>query len=147
MSKYCIDHSKMMGFCMKSACKVTGNMPIRVLVDDHTLKESNLFMIRDICANALENTSYWARKTPRYIFLYFLTLCAYNDDVIKWKHFPRYWPFVQGIHRRPVNSPHKGQWRRALMCSLICDWINGWVINHEDGDLRRHRAYYDVTVM
>ena len=22
-----------------------------------------------------------------------------QDDVIKWKHFPRYWPFVRGIHR------------------------------------------------
>ena len=31
----------------------------------------------------------------------------YHDDVIKWKHFPRYWPFVRGIHRWPVNSPHK----------------------------------------
>ena len=30
-----------------------------------------------------------------------------HDDVIKWKHFPRYWPFVRGIHRSPVNSPHK----------------------------------------
>ena len=40
-----------------------------------------------------------------------------HDDVIKWKHFPRYWPFVWGIHRWPVNSPHKGQWRRALMFS------------------------------
>ena len=38
-----------------------------------------------------------------------------HDDVIKWQHFPRYWPFVRGIHRPPVNSPHKGQWRRALM--------------------------------
>ena len=28
------------------------------------------------------------------------------DDVIKWKHFPRYWPFVWGIHRSPVNSLH-----------------------------------------
>ena len=43
-----------------------------------------------------------------------------HEDVIKWKHFPRYWPFVGGIHRSPVNSPHKGQWRWALMCSLIC---------------------------
>ena len=34
---------------------------------------------------------------------------CYHDDVIKWKHFPRYWPFVRGIHRSPVNSPHKGQ--------------------------------------
>ena len=32
-----------------------------------------------------------------------------HDDVVKWKHFPRYWPFVRGIHRSPVNSPHKGQ--------------------------------------
>ena len=38
-----------------------------------------------------------------------------HDDVIKWKHFPRYWPFVRGIHRWPVNSPHKGQWHGALM--------------------------------
>ena len=43
-----------------------------------------------------------------------------HDDVIKWKHIPRYWPFVWGIHRSPVNSPHKGQWRGALMFSLIC---------------------------
>ena len=41
-----------------------------------------------------------------------------HDDVIKWKRFPRYWPFVRGIHRSPVNSPHKGRWRWALMfCS------------------------------
>ena len=73
-------------------------------------------------------------------------LCA-HDDVIKWKHFPRYWPFVRGIHRSPVNSPHKGQWRGALMFSLTCAWINAWVNNHEAGDLRRHRAHYDVTVM
>ena len=32
-----------------------------------------------------------------------------HDDVIKWKHFPRYWTFVWGIHRSPVISPHKGQ--------------------------------------
>ena len=43
-----------------------------------------------------------------------------HDDSIKWKHFPRYWPFVRGIHRSQVNSPHKGQWRGALMFSLIC---------------------------
>ena len=43
-----------------------------------------------------------------------------HGDVIKWKHFPRYWPFVRGIQRWLVNSPHKGQWRGALMFSLIC---------------------------
>ena len=76
--------------------------------------------------------------------------CPYSiahDDVIKWKHFPRYWPFVRGIHRSTVNSPHKGQWRGALMFSLIWVWINGWVNNRETGDLRRNRAHYDVIVM
>ena len=70
-----------------------------------------------------------------------------HDDVTKWKHFPRYWPFVRGFHWSPVNSPHKGQWRRAVMFSLICVWINGWVNNGEAGDLRRYRAHHDVTVM
>ena len=70
-----------------------------------------------------------------------------HDDVIKWKHFPRYWPFVRGIHRSPVNSPHKDQWRGALMFTLICVWINGYVNNREAGDLRRHRAHYNVIVM
>ena len=67
-----------------------------------------------------------------------------HDDVIKWKHFPRYWTFVRRIHRSPVNFPHKGQWRGALMFSLICARINGWV---NTGDLRRHRAHYDVIVI
>ena len=70
-----------------------------------------------------------------------------DDDVIKWKHFPRYWPFVWGIHRSPVNSPHKSQWRGALMFSLVCAWINDCVSNREADGLRRHRAHYDVIVM
>ena len=70
-----------------------------------------------------------------------------HDDVIKWKHFPRYWPCVRGIHRSPVNSPHKGQWRGALIFSLICARINGWVNNREAGDFRRNGAHYDVIVM
>ena len=45
------------------------------------------------------------------------------------------------------NSPHKGQWRGALMFSLICAWITACANNREAGDLRRHRAHYDVTVM
>ena len=70
-----------------------------------------------------------------------------HDDVIKWKHFPRYWPFVRRIHRSPVNSPHKGQWRGAFMFSLICFLMNDWVNNGEAGDLRRYLIHYDVTVM
>ena len=33
------------------------------------------------------------------------TKMFYNDDVIKWKPFPRCWPTVRGIHRSPVDSP------------------------------------------
>ena len=68
-------------------------------------------------------------------------------DVSKWKHFPRYWPFVRGIHRSPVNSPHKDQWGGALMFSLVCAWINGWVNNRDAGDLKRHCAPYEPMVM
>ena len=71
----------------------------------------------------------------------------FHDDVIKWKQFPSYWPYVRGIHRSPVNSPHKGQWRGALMFPLICTRINGWANNREAGDLRHHHGHYDVTVM
>ena len=46
----------------------------------------------------------------------------------------------------PVNSPHKGQWRGALMFSLSWAWINDWVNNREASDLRRHRGHYDVNV-
>ena len=70
-----------------------------------------------------------------------------HDDVIKWKHFPRNWPFVRKIHRSPVNFPHKGQWRGALMFSLIYAWINDWANNREAGDLRRYPVHYDVIVM
>ena len=58
-----------------------------------------------------------------------------HDDVIKWKHFPRCWPFVC----RPVTG--------ALMFPSICAWINGCTNNREAGDMRRHRAHYDVSVM
>ena len=79
--------------------------------------------------------------------LLFLQVQNWHDDVLKWKHFPRYWPFVRGIHRSPVNSSRKGQWRGALIFSLIRVWINGWVNNREAGDLRCDHAHYDVSVM
>ena len=88
------------------------------------------------------------RTSGMYLPVYGLAIPAYrwvvnftHDDVIKWKHFPRYWPFVGGIHRSPVNSPHKGQWRGALMFSLICDWINDWINNRQAGDLRSYPAH------
>ena len=100
-----------------------------VLIDIH-----NEFLLLFYCCVLLE-----IKLTTYYYY--------YTDDVIKWKHFPRYWPFVRGIHRSPVTSPHKGQWRIALMFSLICLWIKGWVNNRKAGDLRRYRSHYDVIIM
>ena len=96
-----------------------------------------LFLFSEKVSKMQLSSSWWATRCKWVL----------HDDGIKWKHFPRYWPFVRGIHQPPVNSPHKGQWRGALMFSLICAWINGWINNGEAGDLRRHRAHYDVTVI
>ena len=70
-----------------------------------------------------------------------------HDDVTKWKHFPRYWPFVRGIHRSPVTSPHEGEWHGALVFCLIYIWTNGWANTRDAADLRRHRTHYDVNLM
>ena len=67
-----------------------------------------------------------------------LGVCS-HDGVIKWKHFPRYWPFVRGIPRSPVNSPHKGQWRGAFMFSFMffLTWpLAGW--QHSCQPIRSH---------
>ena len=65
--------------------------------------------------------------------------CIIYDDVIKWKPFPRYSPFMWEIHRSPVNFPRKGQWREAL----ICAWTNVWANYQDAGHLRCHWAHYD----
>ena len=93
--------------------------------------------------SVLVNEPVWT-KGPVMRFPCHEAIMKVHDDVIKWKYFPCYWPFVRGIHRPPANSPHKGQWRGALMFSVICAQIYGWVNNRKSGDLRRH---YDVTVM
>ena len=75
----------------------------------------------------------------------------HSTSTTRWRHqmetLSALLAIVRGIHRSPVNSPHKGQWRGALMFSLICTWINGWVNNGEAGDLRRHRDHFDVIVL
>ena len=99
-------------------------------------------MARHLLSHVVE---YWLWR------LRFHWILLQNLTISWWRHqmetFPRYWSFVRGIHWWPVNSPHKGQWRGALMFSLICAWINGWVNKRGAGDLRRHHTHYDVTVM
>ena len=84
-------------------------------------------------------------------------LCSYDyqalswrfENITWWRHqmetFSALLALCEG--KSPVNSPRKGQWRGALMFPLICARINGWANNREAGDLTRHRAHYDVTVM
>ena len=49
----------------------------------------------------------------------------------------------------PVDGefPAQGQWSGASMIFLICSWMDSWVNNVELGNLRRHRAHYDIRVM
>ena len=80
-----------------------------------------------------------------------LDICATKSHWTWWRHqmetFSALLAICAGNSPVPVNSPHKGQWREALMIPLIWAWINDWANNREAGDLRRHRAHYDVIVM
>ena len=58
---------------------------------------------------------------------YILQITFTHDDGIKWKPFLRYWTFVRGIHRPPLNFPRKRQWRGVLMFPWSVPWISGWV--------------------
>ena len=53
-------------------------------------------------------------------------------------------PFVRGIHRTPVNSPHKGTVMRTFDLSLLLVWTNCWTITRLIGNSRRS---FDVGTM
>ena len=81
--------------------------------------------------NVVERKPSWDRSRWRHqveTFSALLAICVGNSPVY-------------------VNFPHNGQWRGALMFSLICARINSWVNNRKAGDLRRHRGHYDVIVI
>ena len=82
-------------------------------------------------------TAYLSRLTSRFVlrFRHVLSNVLDSKHAISWKHFLRYWLFVREIHRSPVNYLHKGLWCGALMFSLICAWISGWVNKGEVGDV------------
>ena len=69
-----------------------------------------------------------------------------QDDVIKWI-FSASLALCEGNPPAPVEFHYKGQWRRILMFTLICARTNDLANNRNAGELRRHRAHHDVTVM
>ena len=68
-----------------------------------------------------------------------------HDDVIKWKHFPRYWPFVRGIHRSPVTKASHAEFWCFLWSAP--EQTTEQTVNRDAGDLRRNHSHYDVTVI
>ena len=90
-------------------------------------------------------------KGTKVLTLYVPSWLVNTYSISWWRHemetFSALLAICAGIHRSTVNSPHKGQSRGALMFSLICALMDGWVNNRETGDLRRHRTQYDVTVI
>ena len=111
-----------------------------------------MFLLISIALSNVEFTRLWQRTHECHNTTYqdhvnTITTIK-HDDVIKWEHFPCNWTFVRRIHRSPVNSPYKGQWRGALIFSLICACLNkrlskqsrGWRFETPSGS-------YDVNVM
>ena len=94
------------------------------------------------CNNLFCQECSWSKfPTTNRLTLELLFSDSMYDDVIKREHFPRYWPFVRGIHG---GFPSQKASDAELWCCL--SRTNGWVNNQDAGDLRRHRAHYDVTL-
>ena len=83
---------------------------------------------------------------PKSFWVIAIIIITYNwaavshDNVIKSKHFSRYWPFVRGIHRSSVN-PHQKRpvtWSFDIFFDLFLkvyllswdgEYISRWLIN------------------
>ena len=131
----------------------------------HHHKTQSFPSVKSECIDKMGFTELEFPLSPEWLFQYlqsyiFLLNCwqVFANRVYNWIHFPRltlsWWrhqmetfsallALCAGNSPAPVNSPHKGQWRGALMFSLICARIN----DCEAGDLRRHRGHHDVNVM
>ena len=106
-------------------------------------------------ACATRNLTYLARGPFKYSFVSYTHISPgcltgtgpIRDDVIKWKHFSRYWPFVRkstGHRWIPLAKASEAE----LWCFFfICAWTHGWVNSRDAGDLKRNCAHYDVNVM
>ena len=128
------------------------------------------------CDKTAKTTHFWPDVllfSLKYLWnsYYYYPVCQFHDDVIKQKHFPRYWPFVRRIpltsHHKFAHSmmtasnenifrvtgplcgdfPSQSQCRGAFSFSLIFSWTNGCENNRVAGDLKRRRTHYGVLVM
>ena len=69
--------------------------------------------------------------------------CRYShDDIIKCTHLPRQWPFVRGIHRSPVDSPHKGHVTGTFDVPFLLIRTDGWTNTRLTGNSRRHDSQF-----
>ena len=72
----------------------------------------------------------------------------HGADVAWWRHQMSFSALLAHCEGNPPFTgrlPFQRRW--ALVFSLICVWTNGWANNRDAGDMRRHRAHSDVTVI
>ena len=120
-----------------------------VIVMIKTILTTNLFSKYSWLQRWLQNSIFNFLDRWWYRLPHSLTTNTTHDDVIKWRHFPRCWPFVRGIQRSPVNSPDKDQWRGTLICALnkrlSKQWWRWW-FETPSRSLWRHCNGYHVTM-
>ena len=144
--------------CSNAPCAVPGNSTIQI--HNCTLMVCRkMTKIRYVCVCFLTThrlASAITRKSTNNWYGSASTEVAMESENVSlfstwWRHqmetFSALLAICEGNSPVPVNSPHKGQWRGALMFSLISPCWNGWVNNREAADLRRNHAHYDVILM
>ena len=143
--------------CILSCHTVTSNALFRFVVTSQlfhkSFKSIRLFWLKlfhyrqNICRTWKMK---FARKMNYGVLCYTsgrISWCVIMPSINKLDSMPMMTSSNEHIFRSPVDSPHKAQWRRALMVSLILTSTDSWANNRNAGDLRHHRAHYDVTVM
>ena len=110
--------------------------------NDYQKQYQHLVTYLSSCSEQSSNMN-WLKGSSKYFF--YIKGNIDEGDSTWWRHQME--TFFALLAVCAGTSPHKGQRRGALMFSLICAWINSWINNREAGDLRRHRAHYDATVM
>ena len=103
-----------------------------------------------VCTHAFPDV-YGLRVAVWYEEFFALSLYHMTQYMSGWRHQMETFPAL--LAHCAGNSPATGEFpsqrpvTRNSTFSLICAWTNGWVNHRQAGGLRRHRAYYDVTVM